>query len=109
MRYDHSQAETGPEVFVMFRHGVNVFWAPVNTMKRMMTKLRRPRLPVSGYSTNKNKIVHVDSLEDQDLHQLNELLDWNCFVVDDRGRRSETSHGKGSGSLPKRSRIGELF
>ena len=87
MRYDHSQVETGREVFVMFRHGVNVFWAPVNTMKRMMTKLRRPRLPVSGYSINKNKIVHVDSLEDQDLHQLNELLDWNCFVVDDRGRR----------------------
>lgn len=93
--------ETGREVAVLFRHGVNVFWAPVSTMKRMMTKLRRPRLPASGYSTKKNKIVHVDSLEDQDLHQLNKLLDWNCFVVDDRGRRFGNGAWQGKRIAPQ--------
>lgn len=93
--------ETGREGFEKFRQGVNVLLSPVNTMKRMIARLQRPTLPVFGYSTNKNRIVHVDSLQDQELQQLNQLLDWNCFVVDNRGRRFGNGAWKGKRIEPQ--------
>lgn len=46
-----------------------------------------PRLPPSGYPPSNTPIAALDRLSDDDLHQLNSLLKWNCFTVDSHGRR----------------------
>jgi len=45
------------------------------------------KLPLKGYKANLNEIKLIDSLSDDDLIKLNNLLRWNCFVVDRHGRR----------------------
>jgi SAM-dependent methyltransferase len=43
--------------------------------------------PLGGYSENRHSILHVDSLSDDDLSRLNQLLPWKAFTVDRHGRR----------------------
>jgi len=61
--------------------------SPLSYMKRMIRKLLRPGLPLAGYSEYRSKILHIELLKDEELQDLNQLLEWNCFVVDSRGRR----------------------
>ena len=44
-------------------------------------------LPFTGSSDQRNAIKFVDFLADDDLQELNNILRWNCFVVDSHGRR----------------------
>ncbi|MDJ0682196.1 MAG: methyltransferase domain-containing protein [Xenococcaceae cyanobacterium MO_167.B52] len=44
-------------------------------------------LPFKGFNEYRNKIQFVDFLRDEDLEELNNILKWNCFVVDNNGRR----------------------
>jgi SAM-dependent methyltransferase len=48
---------------------------------------RRPEAPRDGYTEQRHKIAFVDSLSDQDLQELNALLPWQAFTVDQHGRR----------------------
>lgn len=45
-------------------------------------------LPLTGYDDrDKNKIKFIDYLNDEQLQEINNILDWNCFVIDAKGRR----------------------
>lgn len=44
-------------------------------------------LPLAGWTSHRQCIPGVDSLDDRSLERLNQLLPWNCFVVDAAGRR----------------------
>jgi SAM-dependent methyltransferase len=44
-------------------------------------------VPFKGFTDNLISIRFVDSLSDEDLRQLNDLLPWKCFVADVHGRR----------------------
>jgi tRNA (mo5U34)-methyltransferase len=43
--------------------------------------------PLLGFTENLQQIPFVDYLSNEDLTELNNLLDWNCFVADVHGRR----------------------
>jgi hypothetical protein len=45
------------------------------------------QLPFRGYEEDKKKIKFIDCLTDEELQELNNILRWNCFVVDSHGRR----------------------
>lgn len=74
---------------------------PLSYMKRMMRKLLRPRLPLAGYSEYRSKILHIELLKDEELQDLNQLLEWNCFVSDSRGRRFGNLAWKGKRIAPQ--------
>ena len=40
-----------------------------------------------GFENNKVETKYVDYLSDEDLKELNQILRWNCFTADSRGRR----------------------
>lgn len=44
-------------------------------------------VPFDGYQDDRVKIPVVEHLSDDELRELNELLPWNCFIVDSKGRR----------------------
>jgi len=44
-------------------------------------------VPFKGFTDNLIPIRFVDSLSDDDLRHLNDLLPWKCFVADMQGRR----------------------
>jgi len=44
-------------------------------------------VPFKGFTDNLIPIRFVDSLSDDDLRDLNDLLPWKCFVADRHGRR----------------------
>ena len=41
----------------------------------------------NGFTENLVQTKYVDLLSDDELHELNNLLRWNCFTVDSKGRR----------------------
>lgn len=49
-------------------------------------RLRRPALPAAGWPPA-SRPAPVDDLDDRQLELLNDLLPWQCFTVDNRGRR----------------------
>lgn len=59
-------------------------------IKTVFNRLKRTPpekvMPFDGYEPSEG-IPLVDDLSDGDLERLNELLDWNTYVVDGRGRR----------------------
>jgi hypothetical protein len=44
-------------------------------------------VPFKGFTDNLIPIRFVDSLSDEDLRAINDLLPWKCFVADRQGRR----------------------
>ena len=52
-----------------------------------MRSLARSRVPLAGYTENRHQIALIEALSDDDLTRLNDLLQWNAFTVDSRGRR----------------------
>jgi tRNA (mo5U34)-methyltransferase len=54
-----------------------------------MDKKQLPEeLPLAGYNDrDKNKIKFIDYLSDEQLQEINKILNWNCFVIDSKGRR----------------------
>jgi 2-polyprenyl-3-methyl-5-hydroxy-6-metoxy-1,4-benzoquinol methylase len=59
------------------------------------------KLPLKGYKANLNEIKLIDSLSDDDLIKLNNLLRWNCFVVDRHGRRFGNAAWAGKRAEPQ--------
>jgi 2-polyprenyl-3-methyl-5-hydroxy-6-metoxy-1,4-benzoquinol methylase len=47
----------------------------------------RDKLPLTGYREQLVETKFVDPLSDADLISLNNLMNWNCFTVDSKGRR----------------------
>ena len=47
----------------------------------------RDKLPLAGFKDQLVETKFVDLLSDADLIILNNLMNWNCFTVDSRGRR----------------------
>jgi tRNA (mo5U34)-methyltransferase len=45
------------------------------------------KLPFKGYVPSPSTVKYVDILDDEDLAELNNMLDWNCFTSDIHGRR----------------------
>lgn len=44
-------------------------------------------VPFDGYQEDRVKIPVVEHLSDEELRELNDILPWNCFIVDSKGRR----------------------
>lgn len=61
----------------------------------------REEVRLKGYTTGLNRIEFVDGLSDDDLIELNNLLDWNSFVVDSSGRRFGKAAWKGKRCEPQ--------
>lgn len=61
----------------------------------------RSQLPQQGYTDNRVAAEWVDRLSDEDLSRLNELLDWQCFTADSRGRRFGSAAWKGKRAEPQ--------
>lgn len=56
----------------------------------------------SGYSEeHRNSIKFVDYLTDDELVELNQMLDWNCFVIDSKGRRFGKSASSTKRNIPQ--------
>jgi 2-polyprenyl-3-methyl-5-hydroxy-6-metoxy-1,4-benzoquinol methylase len=47
----------------------------------------KPTAPLHGYTDHRHEIPYVETLSDEDLSRLNELLPWKAFTVDSKGRR----------------------
>ncbi|MBW4644604.1 MAG: DUF1698 domain-containing protein [Goleter apudmare HA4340-LM2] len=64
---------------------------PTGTLQEQIEEL-----PFKGFDEQRNAIKFVDFLSDEDLQELNNILKWNCFVVDTNGRRfgNLAWHGK---------------
>jgi len=43
--------------------------------------------PLHGHAEHRGSIPVVEALSDDELRELNQMLRWNCFVADSRGRR----------------------
>lgn len=61
----------------------------------------RGNFPLKGYKEHLNKIEFLDSLSDADLVELNNILSWNCFMVDRHGRRFGNAAWDGKRSEPE--------
>ena len=61
----------------------------------------RSQLPLRGYVNNRVAAEWVDTLSDEDLSRLNELLDWQCFTADSRGRRFGSAAWQGKRAEPQ--------
>lgn len=55
-------------------------------IKKKISKAQH-KLPFGGFENHQNSIKLVDFISDKDLQELNNILNWNCFVVDNNGRR----------------------
>lgn len=77
----------------------------LQSMKRILhgyqLKRLRDALPLWGYREERNKIKFVESLSDGDLVELNNILNWNCFIVDSHGRRFGNAAWMGKRSEPE--------
>jgi 2-polyprenyl-3-methyl-5-hydroxy-6-metoxy-1,4-benzoquinol methylase len=58
-------------------------------------------LPFKGFDEQRNAIKFVDFLSDEDLQELNNILKWNCFVVDSNGRRFGNLAWRGKRNTPQ--------
>jgi len=56
-------------------------------IRKLQKKILNRKLPLKGYVPSTMAVKYIDMLEDEDLIQLNNMLDWNCFTVDSYGRR----------------------
>ena len=61
----------------------------------------RSQLPQRGYANNRVAAEWVDTLSDDDLSRLNELLDWQCFTADSQGRRFGSAAWQGKRAEPQ--------
>jgi len=61
----------------------------------------RSQLPQRGYANNRVAAEWVDTLSDDDLSRLNELLDWQCFTADSQGRRFGGAAWQGKRAEPQ--------
>ena len=61
----------------------------------------RAKFPRAGFTDGRLEIPLVDRMTDAELDELNEILEWNCFTVDSRGRRFGAPAKKGKREAPQ--------
>lgn len=61
--------------------------ALVSLLRKYRKKMLNRTLPLKGYTSYSINTKYLDILGDDDLDQLNNILDWNCFTTDSHGRR----------------------
>lgn len=54
-------------------------------VRHLQKKIIARKLPLAGYAPGLKS--HLDELSDEILQDLNNLLDWNSFITDAKGRR----------------------
>jgi tRNA (mo5U34)-methyltransferase len=69
-----------------------VEWSKIKTVtgtQRSPSRLKHDmsNFQFDGFAAGKNEARFVDILPDTYLQELNSILDWNCFTVDQKGRR----------------------
>lgn len=69
--------------------------------KRKIEKKFKEELPIEGFTENRISIPLVEGLSDEQLLKLNNLLDWNAFVADSKGRRFGNRAWKGKRETPQ--------
>lgn len=57
-------------------------------------------LPLKGFAAGES-YRFIDSLSDDQLEEVNRALNWNCFVVDGRGRRFGDFYSPGKRDVPQ--------
>lgn len=76
-----------------------------NTLKSYRRKSRRraaeKALPLRGFEPSSEAIDYLDRLTDTELAQLNQILNWNAFVVDSQGRRFGSAAWEGKRTEPQ--------
>lgn len=58
-------------------------------------------MPFSGYTEHRVATKYVDGLSDEELRELNSVLRWNCFTVDQTGRRFGSRAWSGKRDVPQ--------
>lgn len=58
-----------------------------SNLRPLRRKWTKQKLPLKGYPCSSMPAKYIDMLDDDDLNELNNMLDWNCFTVDSHGRR----------------------
>jgi hypothetical protein len=71
----------------------------INRFQSWLKNLSAP--PLKGYQHHLCHGTLLDDLTDQDLAELNNILDWNCFVVDSQGRRFGNIAWRGKRDTPQ--------
>lgn len=61
----------------------------------------RKRLPLRGYTPANDGASLVGNLSDKELAELNDLLPWHAFTVDERGRRFGNAAWYGKRTMPQ--------
>lgn len=69
--------------------------------RRRQKTILNKRLPFKGYMPSSGIVKYIDILDDEDLLQLNEMLDWNCFTADRHGRRFGMAAWGGKRNVPE--------
>jgi len=82
-----------------------MFKNSLRTVRRIFKNYNQKRFksqfPFSGYQAQLNETEFVDYLSDDDLIELNNLLNWQCFTADRHGRRFGSVAWEGKRSEPQ--------
>jgi tRNA (mo5U34)-methyltransferase len=70
-------------------------------LRRKRKIILNKKLPFKGYFPSSRVVKYIDILDDEDLLQLNNMLDWNCFTVDSHGRRFGKAAWGGKRNVPE--------
>ncbi len=70
-------------------------------VKSWLRHFSRPNLPLHGYSASQVSTRFLNHLSDEELTWLNGALNWNCFTVDQKGRRFGSTAWSGKRSSPQ--------
>ncbi len=69
-------------------------------IKKQLRQYFKPKQKFDGFVENRQNIAGFENLSDSDLEQLNQILEWNSFVVDQNGRRFGNMAWAGKRDLP---------
>ena len=70
-------------------------------VKSWLRHFLHPNLPLHGYGACQVSTRFLNHLSDEELTWLNEALSWNCFTVDQKGRRFGSAAWLGKRSSPQ--------
>jgi Protein of unknown function (DUF1698) len=80
---------------------LSVLLSGIRAARRAIKRVIAPRLPESGFPTGTLVGGPIETLDDDSLRMLNELLPWQCFTVDSKGRRLGGSAWSGKRDIPQ--------
>jgi 2-polyprenyl-3-methyl-5-hydroxy-6-metoxy-1,4-benzoquinol methylase len=68
---------------------------------KMLKSRQATEIPFDGFEENRINSSLIEFLSDDDLVRLNEILPWNCFTADSKGRRFGNAAWKGKRDTPQ--------